>query len=509
MNTYLIIFALLSTSTLAASGAASAGASEAAEDSVENSRAGARSDRDIIARWIAETHLAMKSDAQAFANPALMPLRRDYSLAQIAAGWRSRRESEPFVVEAGDGSRDGFFEAEAYFHNGASTLWGDAAYSNGRNLNQRWNESGDFDRLYPYLTADSVGGDLNRERYSFAGGYARTGSHIVWGVEGSYTAVLAYRKVDPRPRDITGDLRLKGGVGYRFPFGYTAAVGVGFDKFRQTSSISFMSELGVSKIYHLTGLGSHYYRFAGTGYSTYNDCYEYSLSANIIPQSATGAFLNAEFSLTTQRHVIDDLNRLPMASLTHREMNLSGGWNFRFGAHSLSAEAAFDVWRRHGRENIFGDSQSGTFPQIGSLDMFADNYHCESLRIVYEAEVGSTTIGIAPYGNLTHRRTVYITPRRDRLMDMANAGLRARATRRVSTRLAGSLSADYSRRFHRNSLLTLPASTDPQTADLDRAVTIDYENATCGADAIQGGINLAYAISSRYALALSGNIGYV
>lgn len=35
--------------------------------------------------------------------------------------------------------------------------------------NLKWNETTDWELLYPYLLADLVGGDLSKEIYSFTG----------------------------------------------------------------------------------------------------------------------------------------------------------------------------------------------------------------------------------------------------------------------------------------------------------------------------------------------------
>lgn len=462
----------------------------------------------VISRTLAESRRQLRLNTAAFSNPAMMPLRQDYSLGSIRAGWESRRESQPFTVETGHGGYAGSFDASAYYHNGSATLWGDAAYSNGRRLGQRWNESADFDRLYPYVTADSIGGNLNCERYSFAGGYAHTAQRVIWGVCGGYTAVLSYRNVDPRPRDITGDLTIAIGAGYRAAFGYTAALALYFDKFRQSSDIAFMSELGVSKIYHLTGLGSHYYRFAGTGTSTYNDCHSYGLSLNLISERESGAFLNADISLTDQTHVIEDLNRLPMASLWHKELNLSAGWRQSAGRHRMEAEAGARIYRRHGTENIFGDATSGTYPQIGSLEILADNHHSEYLRLLYELHLDRTMIGISPYATLSHRRTVYLTPRRDRLIDTASVGTELYADRRFSDRLAAMLTLSASHRIPRTSLLELPAPGDAAEADLHEAVTTGFLNASCGATSFSAEAKADYALSRRYALGVRARIGY-
>ena len=59
------------------------------------------------------------------------------------------------------------------------TLWGNASYKNQELRKVRWNESVDSDLLYPYFTADAVGGDLHSEQYAFMGGFANNGNDCI------------------------------------------------------------------------------------------------------------------------------------------------------------------------------------------------------------------------------------------------------------------------------------------------------------------------------------------
>ena len=444
-------------------------------------------------------------------NPALAPWLRSYSIGSVAVGWVAERQSQPFIIELGDGDFKGVFDARAYIRSGKNILWGEASYANGKSLNRRWNESSEFERLYPYLTADSAGGDLCHERYAFAGGYARDAGRLSWGVEGGYAATLAYRRVDPRPRIISGDLSLRAAIGLRLFADYRAALALSFGKFRETSSISFMSELGVSKIYHMTGLGSHYVRFDGTGMSVYNNCFSYGASLDLAPESGCGGFFGVSLQRTTQDHVIDDLNRLPMASLWHNALSGNAGWKQCLGRHALAGKASMEIYRRHGSEAIFGDSQSSTFPQIDALEMYADNFHSEALEILYSFAAPGWELEAAPFASLSHRRTIYRTPRRDRLIDTASAGLRLHADGKLSSRwgLAGGCSAE--RRFSGDSHLFLPDNPAPDTEeyDLQETVRLDFENMASAATALKGNVTLSFLLNQKFVINLGGSISYI
>ena len=94
-------------------------------------------------------------------------------------------------------------------------LWGNARYTTGKETGVVWNETADFELLYPYVMADSIGGDLSLQEYAFTGGYSGRARKFTWGIEGSYRAALEYRNRDPRPKNIVSDLDFAGGGSVR------------------------------------------------------------------------------------------------------------------------------------------------------------------------------------------------------------------------------------------------------------------------------------------------------
>ena len=104
--------------------------------------------------------------------------------------------------------------ASTYTHYRSSTLCGGAAYSNGKRRNMPWCETTDPELLYPYLLADTVGGDLNSEIYTFSGSYADHSDRWAWGASLAYKATLEYRSVDPRPRNVAGCLDASTTIGW-------------------------------------------------------------------------------------------------------------------------------------------------------------------------------------------------------------------------------------------------------------------------------------------------------
>ena len=84
---------------------------------------------------------------------------------------------------------------------------------------------------------------------------------------------------------MTGLLAVSAGAGRRIAGSYFGALSLNYAKYKQTDDIDFVSQLGVEKIYHLTGLGNHYCRFAGVGAESYYNGNRYGLTANLYPSS--------------------------------------------------------------------------------------------------------------------------------------------------------------------------------------------------------------------------------
>ena len=172
----------------------------------------------------------------------------------------------------------------------------------------------------------------------------------------------------------------------------------------------FMSEIGEAKVYHLTGLGNRYERFTGSGYSNYYNGHRYMARITLVPASRSGLSLDAEVSRFTFDHILKDLNRLPMASVWHNELRLHGAWRTIGPVHSFGVKAEGGAYRRHGSENIFGDAVTGTYPQIGSLEMYADNLKEVSAALLYEHTAQSLTWSVTPAWGYTHRSEMYASP---------------------------------------------------------------------------------------------------
>lgn len=355
-----------------------------------------------------------------FANPAMRPFEMPVSISSIRTYFTSLSQSAPIEIQRGDGLSSWNLNANTYIHHKSSTLWGNARYCNGRQTSVRWNETSDYDIIYPYFTADSIGGDMKFEQYSFAGGYADRIGRFTVGASLSYDAGLYYRDIDPRPKNITGRLDAAAGGSYNLERIGNIGIAFSYRRYKQTNDIDFVSETGNAKIYHLTGLGTHYRRFAGTGEEASFDGHRIGLSAQLYPAMTSGAVASASVSRFTFKKILTGLNRLPLCRAWHNQIELKAGYK----GENTSVFASFEAYRRHGIENIFGDASSNIYPQIGELEMYADNRYAFALTAIREWPAASSCrIGLRPAIAFSHRSTIYAEPASEQLLEHINGSI--------------------------------------------------------------------------------------
>lgn len=336
-----------------------------------------------VAVRYAEHSLAVPSfAASVYDNPAMQSGRYATSLNRLAVGYDNRHATVPPLLEQGDGTVLWGGGAEAWLTKGRTTLFGSAHYDKGTERNVRYCETEHYDLLYPYVMADTVGGGRsNIEDYDFRGGFAvRLSPRWVIGAAGRYTARMDYRTVDPRPKNLTGDLSISAGVQWRPWQRYAVGLSAAFRRYKQTNQVKFYDEVSIPATYHLTGLGTDYYRFRGENTSTYYKGTGGSFAVQLMPAvlASGGAFASAGYSYLDIDKVISSLNELPLVRLQTSVQTAQAGYMLAAGSNTFGVRVDERYERRSGTENIFGSAASNIYPQIAS----APQYVLESTRVM-------------------------------------------------------------------------------------------------------------------------------
>lgn len=123
-------------------------------------------------------------DAETWKNPALHGQAFKTAYSQLEISLDLTDQTEAFTLQKGTGSTLYDIEADTYLRlSDHSSVWGKASYMTGKNRNIKWNSVSDYELLEPYILADTMGGNTERERYVFEGGYAAKVGSVLMGVK--------------------------------------------------------------------------------------------------------------------------------------------------------------------------------------------------------------------------------------------------------------------------------------------------------------------------------------
>ena len=349
-------------------------------------------------------------DLLLYRNPALQPFHYDRSLSEIAFSFESRNDDNPLWTEQGSGYRGGAFNAKSFTRLGSrSVVWGQAGYNNGRRLDQQWSENADFLVIRPYVTADTIGGDMQCEQYAFRGGYAWQGDNWNLGAEMGYRSGLEYRDHDPRPKCTTLDVDFSLGAGHRLAAHYLVGAYVSVSKYNQQQSIRFMNPRGVSLVYQMTGLGTHYFRFKGDKTDTRYDGSSWGVGLNLCRVGGMGPSLSLgtrRFSLEKQ---LTDEHYLPLCDIGYRHHRLQLSWRQPEYDVVLSA----DVHHRVGTEHIY-DSGVTFYKEITSIKSYLSDVQQVSLSAARRFSSSSDfRLELNPQVVFSNEKTTYESPYRE------------------------------------------------------------------------------------------------
>lgn len=194
-------------------------------------------------------------------NPANMSDYSDFSISEFNVNYQSDK-LKTYLRQMGSGDNGISVKTNSYKKlKSNNVVWGNARYSNITRKDLRYNENLDFERIAPYVTLDSVGGDINLENYHFAGGFAKKMKRLSFGLSGSYDAQMAYRSRDPRLRNTTSDLLLSAGINYKVYRNYQVGIFGEFNKYTQNSALSFVNAVSYPIVYQSIGFGYTNYYF--------------------------------------------------------------------------------------------------------------------------------------------------------------------------------------------------------------------------------------------------------
>mgnify|MGYP000778475398 FL=1 len=298
----------------------------------------------------------------------------------IAADGASGRQEGDYLPYEGQEFRDFSVRADGYKQGDRATFFARIGFTAGGNDNVGWSALRNPGLYWPYIVADSTGGDFRYEKYDLMCGYSFRLGRFDLGMSGEYTGDFAFRQNDPRIEDISTWLTFKAGAAYAFRR-HVIALNAEFMHHRQHADVKHFRTGQFAGFFIEYGFGMFDYIFSPIFNSMeqrqHINAYGVNLTFNSDPSRALRLNLllgyGRETMKTEENNYKVNLYRAPANTF---DADLGILWNDRRWGAEFLVKAAYED--KKGTENIFesyiSSSQDGVdvydFRKIGEQNRY-------------------------------------------------------------------------------------------------------------------------------------------
>ena len=406
-----------------------------------------------------------------YSSPALRVFYRTYNFSTLAAQY-TNESKDVYLQQIGAGSKGGGAYSESFNKNITGiTLWGKAYYNNEKVKSVNFNESADYDMIFPYVMADTVGGDLNSENYFFGGGISKMLGKFRYGVQGSFKGLQSFRNRDPRPKNISTTIDFSLSIAKEFNAKQAFSVDLLLQKYNQNNALDFVNELGFPLVYHDAGLGVYNELLAGTKTQAYYKGKKLGTRLSFAPIDLKGFSATLEFNNLNVSKVLSSVSD-NVSTLTDNYLNLNLAYFGELGSQRYIFKLKSYFNDRKGTE--------ATFANLGgpSLQKIVDGqrYNRSAMGLLLDAAYGKALTKLSWFlgitGNYAVQRESYDLPDRFMDVDLAKFGVYATVNKTLGkTQL--SLNVNVSNQIAINSSYDW-VDTKPNTA-IYQMLTANYQ----------------------------------
>jgi len=325
------------------------------------------------------------SQAQSIQHAALTYYSDTHNNAEMGLLYTYEHSPQAVIQEHGRGINEMQFQANA-FHllSKNSRLWGDVSYANACTRDVQGSENSDYDLVYPYVVSDQVGGNMKSETYIFNSGYAWHHQKWTFGGTIGYRALLAYRDIDPRPKNTVGHLKGSISAAYSVSSSHLWSIHLGGEKYKQESVISFVNPHKTVLLYHDTGLGTVYSRFTGNGSDTDISGQFYQFSMAYYPKTNNGFGGQTDWNIGKLEKKLNGFNELPLNDLAINNIQCVAYYTQQRLTHDWKIQGTWRTKLRKGTENIFGTEATTTYEKISSRQYYNQDIHSATIEGQYK-----------------------------------------------------------------------------------------------------------------------------
>lgn len=308
--------------------------------------------------------------------PSLRPYDYQKEGTTVQAGYLYRKQDQ-YDWQRGNGAGTLSLSSETYRKtNTGWTIWGDAGYQGGKAKGLKYNETLDYDRIFPYFMADSIGGDQSQQAYRFGGGIAKTLGNWSYGAVAHFRANQASRQVDPRPYNRSAILDLNISSTYNYRDQYLASAQMGYSMYKQSAALTFHNELHVPPIYQINGPSAYNKLLLNAGSSAFYSINTFRAGGSFHPLK-TGWIVSSLWQIDKGSKklasVDDNIN-----TWTDKKGTTQVGYRLTQDEWRWQIIAEWNTQRRVGSEGLFTSKSSNNglqkIAEKSSYRYFQDSY---------------------------------------------------------------------------------------------------------------------------------------
>ncbi len=362
---------------------------------------------------------------EVFRNPANMKDYGRYKVSEVKATYFKKEDEANRIQTPSDESSFGVLASSFFPTDSTTTLWGSAEYLNSNQKNIVWNESIDYELIYPYVTADSVGGNFKNENYSFLGGYSKSFKKIDFGIEVYYNARLASRAVDPRVRNISSDIHIKTGVAFKSILESTIGFYGAYQKYTQSNSVEFLSQISRPIVYHLNGLGYFNNVLIGSNLEAFYDGEGFGLGMQFSPLKSKDIWLTIDFKKITIGKFLVDTISTQISNLENNDLEISLTKLFTSKEDVFGVKLNYSYNTKKGLESVISSRSGLGLVVLAQNENYSLRNTVFQLSGVFQRDNQSSLFRLAPYVAYRKYQEDYLLIRSFQYFDYLDKGLKS------------------------------------------------------------------------------------
>ncbi len=230
----------------------------------------------------------------------------------------------------------------------SNSILSEFSYQKGLQNQLKWTDVADYEKLYPYIIADSSVGAVFFERYSIGGSFCREINNNRLALGLNYRAEGRYRKQDPRVKNTVSDLTAQVAWQQKFK-NYYFGIDAKYNTYKQSLSSIAKRPDRTDFYYVLTGLGNydHVFSYVRDYFSGKYFGNQYSVSLQALPVNENRPWVALSFLRQNFRFAYEGNETL--------SENKTDNYRLEFGYRFFDAS-----FLQHLRLNVLMKQQKGT-----------------------------------------------------------------------------------------------------------------------------------------------------